>query len=104
MNSEPLSFYDRQFNYRNSTKMNRILGIVNNEIPVNTKSGFMELYVTKNFGKDVAKDAVVTIYARQGEEFHIPIERFLIVDNPTLIELPIAHRLGNLIIILQPII
>lgn len=100
MNFEPQNLYNRNFNYGNMTrykKMNTISGILNDEIPINTESGFMELYVTKNLGKDVPTDAVVTIYARQGDKFHYPIEKFLIVNNPTLIELPIAHRLGTLI-------
>jgi hypothetical protein len=77
--------------------MNTTPGVINNEIPINTESGFIELFVTKNLGKEVATDAVVTIYVRQSDEFHFPIEQFLIENNPTLIELPIAHRLGNLI-------
>lgn len=100
MNSEPQNSYNRNFNYGKMTgnkKMNTTPGIINSEVPINTESGFMELYVTKNVGKDVATGAVVTIYARQGDAFHFPVEKFLIASNPTLIELPIAHKLGNLI-------
>lgn len=93
MNCYPQNVY-RYSNYGN---MNTAPGICKNEVPINTEAGILELYVTKNLGKDVATDAVVTIYARQGDTFHIPVEKFLIVNNPTLIELPIAHGLGNLI-------
>lgn len=100
MDCKKPNLYNSYFNYGNIdyyNKINAALGIINNEVPVNTEYGYLELYVTKNLGKDIATDAVVTIYARQGDEFHIPVEKVVIVNNPTIIELPIAHKLGNLI-------
>jgi len=68
-----------------------------NEVPVNREVGYIELYVTKNLGKEVATDAVVTIYVNQGNSDQVLVKRLIISQNPTLIELPIAHNLGNLI-------
>lgn len=85
------------YNMFNCNKANLNSNIFMNEVPVNSEVGYIELYVTKNLGKEVATDAVVTIYAVQGDLDQVPVKRLIITQNPTVIELPMAHNLGTLI-------
>lgn len=67
------------------------------KVPINKDVGYIKIYVTKNLGKEIAKGAVLTIYARRGENDQAEVKRLVIENNPTIIELPIAHNLGTLI-------
>ena len=82
------------YNYRNE---NSNPNVFINEVPVNNEVGYIELFVTKDLGKAAATDAVVTVYANQGDSNQVPVKRLKITNNPTIIELPIAHTLGTLI-------
>ncbi len=86
--------FKNMYNYYN---MNSNSGVFINEVPVNSELGYIELYLTKNLGQEVATDAVLTIYVRQGEENQVPVKRLITTNNPTIVELPIAHPLGTLI-------
>ncbi len=66
------------------------------ETPVNTETGFLEIYITKNLGREFPIDAVITIYAKQGDT-QVPVKSLIATENPTIIELPIANPLGDLI-------
>lgn len=68
-----------------------------NEVPVNKGTGYLELYVYKNRQNEPMTDAIVTIYARQGEVNAVPIIKVPTTNSPTVIELPVAHPLGTLI-------
>jgi len=85
------------YNMYNCNNANLNSNIFMNEVPVNSEVGYIELYVTKNLGKEVATDAVLTIYVNRGDLDQVPVKRLITTQNPTLIELPIAHNLGNLI-------
>lgn len=66
------------------------------EIPVNTEMGYIEIYITKNLGQDIATDAVLTIYVNKDGN-PIPVISLSPTQNPTIIELPIAHPQGTLV-------
>jgi len=85
------------YNMYNYNYANLNSNIFMNEVLVNNEVGYIALYVTKNLGKEIATDAVVTIYVSQGDLDQVPVKKLIITHNPTSIELPIAHNLGNLI-------
>jgi len=68
-----------------------------NDVPVNSEVAYIELYLTKDLGQEIAKDALCTIYVRQGDENQVPVTKLITTNYPTLIELPVAHSLGTLI-------
>lgn len=82
--------------YANYVYSNSNLGVFINEVPVSNEFGFIEIHITKNLGKEIATDAVLTIYVNQNGN-QIPIMSLSPTQNPTSIELPIAHPLGTLV-------
>ena len=68
-----------------------------NDVPINNEVGYIELYLTKDNGQVIVNDALCTVYARQGDEYQVPVKKIITTNYPTLIELPIAHPLGTLI-------
>lgn len=70
---------------------------VPNEIKPSEGIGAIELYVFKNRGKDPVPDAMVTVYARVGEEDAVTVKTFPTTTNPITFELPVAHPSGTLI-------
>ncbi len=56
--------------------------IIMSEVPVSTNNGYIELYVFTGRGRVPIEDAVVTIYARQGEVNEIPVKRVLTKEIP----------------------
>lgn len=71
--------------------------IIMSEIPVSTGNGYIRLYVFTDQGRVPIEDAVVTIYARQGEVNEVPVKRILTESKPITIELPVADPAGTLI-------
>jgi len=70
---------------------------VPNEAKPSVGIGYIELYVFKNRGTDPVPDAIVTVYARIGEEEAVPVKTFPTTTNPITFELPVAHPSGTLI-------
>lgn len=66
------------------------------EVPVNKEVGYIEMYVTKNLGKEIGIGAVLKVYVNKGPNQEL-VETITITQNPIIIELPIAHPLGDLI-------
>ncbi len=60
----------------------RICTAIMSEVPVSTNNGYIELYVFTDRGRVPIEDAVVTIYARQGEVNEIPVKRVLTKEIP----------------------
>ncbi|WP_313340328.1 hypothetical protein [Sedimentibacter sp.] len=60
-------------------------------------TGFIELFVFTERGKEPIPDAVVTIYARTGNISAIPVKRLVTLINPITFDLPVAHPQGVLI-------
>jgi len=58
--------------------------------------GYIEISITKDLGQEIATDAVLTIYVNQDGD-QIPVVTLSPTENPTLIELPIAHLSGTLV-------
>jgi len=85
------------YNMYNYDNVNSNSNVFMNEVPINIEVGYIVLFVTKNLGKNLPTDAVVTIYASQGDSNQVPVKKLIIDNNPTIIELPIAHTLGTLI-------
>lgn len=77
--------------YKNSNRESRA-----DEVPVNTEMGYIEIYITKNFGRDISTDAILTIYVNQDGNY-IPVTTISTTQNPTIIELPVAHPQGTLV-------
>lgn len=75
---------------------NSNFGIFFNEVPVSTDFGYIEIHITKNLGQEIATDAVLTIYVNQNGN-QIPVISLSPTQNPTIIELPIAHPEGTLV-------
>lgn len=96
MNSYLFQEYYNKYKYRNYECRNSNFGVFINELPVNTESGYIEIHITKNLGQEVATDAVLTIYVNQNGN-QIPVTNLSPTQNPTLIELPIAHPSGALV-------
>ncbi len=87
-------YYNKSKNgnaYKNSN-----VGVFINEIPVSSDSGYIEIHITKDLGRALATDAILTIHVNQNGN-RIPIRRLSPTQNPTLIELPIAHPMGTLV-------
>lgn len=70
--------------------------VFKNEVPISNETGFMEIHITKNLGQEIATDAVLTIYVNKDGN-QVPVLILSPTENPTLIELPIAHPLGTLV-------
>jgi len=66
------------------------------DVPVSTETGYIEIHITKNLGQDIATDAVLTIYVNKDGN-QIPVVSLSPTQNPTIIELPIAHPEGTLV-------
>ncbi len=88
--------YESYFCNTNDDNRNSNFGVSMNEVPVSNEVGYIQIYLTKDLGKEVANDAVITIYVKQGEN-QIPVKRLVSIHNPTIIELPVANPLGTLI-------
>jgi len=67
-----------------------------NRVPISDDVGYIEISITKDLGQEIAADAVLTIYVNQNDN-QIPIVSLSPTENPTLIELPIAHPSGTLV-------
>ncbi len=67
-----------------------------NKVPISNDVGYIEINITKNLGQEIATDAVLTIYVNQNGN-QIPVVTLSPTENPTLIELPIAHPSGTLV-------
>lgn len=67
-----------------------------NDVPISRDNGYIEISITKELGTEVATDAILTIYVNQNGN-RIAVKRLSPKENPTLIELPIAHPAGNLV-------
>ncbi len=96
MNYNDININKRLHEYYNTalhSKMNAYI----TENTINHSFGFIELYVFKNRGKDAVPDAVVTIYARQGDDYAIPVKKLITTTNPITFDLPVAHPYGTLI-------
>jgi len=91
------NIYCNEYNVPSYYKANSKSEVFMSEVPINDEVGYIVLYLTKDLGKEVATNAVLTIYVRQGNSFHLPVKRIITTQNPTIIELPIAHKLGTLI-------
>lgn len=66
------------------------------DVPISRDNGYIEVNITKNLGSEIATDAVLTIYVNQNGN-RILVTRLSPTENPTLIELPIAHPSGTLV-------
>ena len=90
-----LEYYNRCRNYsliyKNSSRKRCA-----EEVPVSTEMGYIEMHITKNLGRDIATDAVLTIYVNQDGN-QVPVISISPTQNPTIIELPIAHPQGTLV-------
>ena len=86
-------YYDKCLNYAYRSSN---FDVFINEVPVSSEFGYIEIYITKNIGSEVATDAVLTIYVKQDGN-QIPVISLSPTQNPTLIELPIAHPSGTLV-------
>ena len=81
----------------NKLNMTHKSDILFNQVPVNTELGRIELFVFTERGRVPVEDALVTIYARQGEINAEPVKTIMTENRPILIELPVAHPSGTLI-------
>ncbi|MBP1925590.1 hypothetical protein J2Z76_001449 [Sedimentibacter acidaminivorans] len=84
------------YSKRNYKKVNSTYSVFMTETPVNTETGFLEIYITKDLGREFPIDAVITIYTKQGDT-QVPVKSLIATENPTIIELPVANLLGDLI-------
>lgn len=95
------NYYNSKFiNYKynvNYTNLSNTKYVAANEVPVNTDSGNIELFVFTDRGLIPVEDAVITIYVRRGEVNEVPVLKVKSQINPFEIELPVAHPLGTLI-------
>ncbi len=66
------------------------------EVPVNSEDGFLEIYITKDLGREFPIDAVITIFVKKGDT-QVPVESLVATNNPTIIRLPVANSMGDLI-------
>ncbi|MDF2678192.1 MAG: hypothetical protein K0Q97_2536 [Bacillota bacterium] len=85
------------YNKYKYNKAESSLDIFISEVPVNNEVGFIELSVTKNLGKEIGIGAVLKIYVNTELKNQELVETITITHNPTKIELPVAHPLGDLI-------
>lgn len=65
-------------------------------VPVSNEMGYIEIYLTKNLGRDTATDAILTIYVNQDGN-QVPVISLSPTQNPTTIGLPVANPHGTLI-------
>jgi len=96
LNCYEIQEYYNRCRYGNYVYRNPRLGIFINEVPVSTDSGYIEIHITKDLGREIATDAVLTIYVNQNGN-QVPIMSLSPTQNPTIIELPIAHPEGTLV-------
>lgn len=84
------------YSKRNYKNVNSTYSVFMTETPINTETGFLEIYITKDLGREFPIDAVITIYIKQGD-IQVPVKSLIATENPTIIELPVANSLGDLI-------
>lgn len=96
MNCNEIRRYYNECRYGDYAYGDSKVEIPEKEKPVNSEYGYIEINITENLGRESAKHPVLTIYVNKDGQ-KVPVKRLYPVQNPTLIELPMAHPNGTLV-------